>query len=84
MRLQIIPSEKIVKVNGTECRLWYGVNEHGAKCFVFVATVAVPDVLLPGMDENAQEDFARQLREMPGPPGDEAIGVLHELMRKAR
>ena len=82
MRLQIEPSEKIVRVHGTECRLWYGVTPEGAKCFVFVATIGVPDFMVPGQDERVQESFQRELRELPGPPGEEAVAVLNELFRR--
>lgn len=71
MRLQIEPTDKIVVVNGTECRMWRGVSEKGAKCFLFVATITVPE--LPGWEE-----FRAELRELPH-PGKQADAVMLEL-----
>lgn len=74
MRLQIEPTEKIIKVNGTECRAWIGISEKGAHCFVFVASVAV-------LDESATKtaEFEADLRSLPH-PGREADFALLEIV----
>lgn len=42
MRLQCEPSNKIVLVDGTPCRIWSAVTEDGDVCALLVALVAVP------------------------------------------
>lgn len=70
MRLQIEPTDKIVKVNGTACRMWRGVTKKGAKCFVFVATIGTVD------GTEGCRELEQELRELPH-PGEEAEGFLH-------
>lgn len=71
MRLVIVPTDKIVKVNGTECRAWLGKSEKGIECVLFVASVAVPEQL-------GQEEFQAALRDLPN-PGREADFILREI-----
>jgi hypothetical protein len=41
MRLQIEPTEIVTTLDGVECRVWNGISEHGAQCFVFVHRIAI-------------------------------------------
>jgi hypothetical protein len=61
MRITIEATDKLTTIAGSECRVWNGTSENGAKCLVFVARVAVPE----GEDQSA---FERELRETI-PPG---------------
>lgn len=42
MRVQAEPSDLLVKVDGTLCRVWNAVTENGEQIFLFVARTAVP------------------------------------------
>lgn len=53
-------TDHVVDVNGVEARIWNGVTESGAQCFVFVHRIAVH----PAEDAAS---FERELREMDAP-----------------
>jgi hypothetical protein len=60
MKIEITPTDKIVDVEGVQCRLWEGVTAGGGHCKVFVHRVAVHESQDQGV-------FERELKEMPQP-----------------
>ena len=39
MKIQMEPTEYIVKIDGVECRLWNGVTEKGSQLCVFMHSI---------------------------------------------
>lgn len=62
MKLTIKATDKIIDVDGVECRLWEGETENGVSCYVFIHRIAVAN------DEN-QKQFERELTEKMPPRG---------------
>ena len=59
MRITIESTEKLTDYDGVQVRVWEGVTEGGAKCFVFVRALAVHQ------SQDAAE-FERELkRDLP-------------------
>jgi hypothetical protein len=58
MRLTITPTEEVTTLDGQAVRLWSGKTEGGARCFVLVAMIAVPE----------EEDTAEFDRRLCGRP----------------
>ena len=42
MRVQAEPSDVLMRVDGTLCRVWNGVTETGEQVFLFVVRTALP------------------------------------------
>jgi hypothetical protein len=66
MRITIESTDRIVMMDGTQCRIWEGVTERGVPCYVFVPRVAV-------REDHDAEQFERELQEKLPP------GVLYPL-----
>lgn len=60
MRIQIEPTDKIVTLDGIQCRLWNGVTEDGTHVFLLVHRIGVH------VDEDATK-FTQALKEMDQP-----------------
>ena len=42
MKLTIISTKKMVKVDGVQCRVWEGTTEDGTSCTVYVHIIGFP------------------------------------------
>lgn len=56
VKIRILSTDEITELDGVPVRVWQGVTEQGARCFVFVHRIAVCT------DEDATE-FDRQLSQ---------------------
>ena len=61
MKIQMEPTEHIVKIDGVECRAWNAVTERGSQLIVFVHSIATPDGA--PADPADQRDLDEQFNE---------------------
>lgn len=61
MKIELAPTNEFQHVNGTRCRIWEGESDKGVPVRAWVATVSPQTV-----DEAAQADFQRELKEVKG------------------
>lgn len=61
MKIELEPTVALDTVNGTRCRIWEGKTDKGVPVKAWIATVS-PQT----HDKDANELFARELREVKG------------------
>jgi len=60
MTLTLSPSEQIVSIVSSKCRVWHGRTDAGTKVIVFIP-------LLAAQADTPQADLERELRSLPTP-----------------
>lgn len=68
MKIQIEATDKIVTLDGVECRVWEGTTESGIPCKVFVHRLAV-------REDHDAEQFDRELYTKMPPGRHVALSV---------
>ena len=58
MKVQLESTDRIIRVDNSDCRLWSGTTEDGIKCHAFIRIIGVHK------DDNAAE-FDRDLESLP-------------------
>lgn len=73
MHLLLESTDKIVDVDGAQCRVWTGVTRDGVQCVAFVRRVAV-------RGDQPRDDFDRDLSPRPQPTPGPANAIAHEIL----
>jgi len=68
MTLTLSPSEQIISIVSSKCRVWYGRTDAGTKVIVFIPLIAAPA-------DTPQADLERELRSLPKPTTVPYFGV---------
>ena len=56
MKIQMEPTENIVKIDGVECRLWNAVTEKGSRLCVLVHSIAALNGEVDPADQKELDD----------------------------
>ena len=68
MKINLVPSNEFVPINGHMCRVWHGTTDRGTPCFAYILRFSLPI--------DGPEDEARELLELAMPPDAVVVHVV--------